>query len=303
MFEHSDLCLRLLRALTAGPVAWQTPAQLASKVGGPRAAALDALSDLDVTGWLAPWELDGELYVTLTPHAAERLGVRLVPAGRSETVRWVPLDDPEPCPRAPGRGQGDVDALDLIPDPAPGPEAEAEAAEPRRADDPPERRARRPLGVVPAEADDPPGLGPDALARPEDDRPGRLPGMRPRADRRAGLLPRLRPMGPRPPARRAGGQGVLRRGPAGRRPTPRATTPRPATTARRGTAASSPSARPWNGPGGSHAENPARIRAERYSAGVFTLSRVARSGSTGRSSSASTTRPTRLDQIHDATPS
>jgi hypothetical protein len=129
MFDLSETCLRLLRALTAGPIAWQTPAQLASRIGGPRELAFDALADLDASGWLDPWETDGEFYVTLTPHAAERLGVRLVPAGRSDTLRWVPLSDPEPCPRAPGRGQGDVDALDLIPDPAPGPEAEVEAAE------------------------------------------------------------------------------------------------------------------------------------------------------------------------------
>jgi hypothetical protein len=129
MFDLSEICLRLLRALTAAPIAWLTPAQLASRIGGPRESAFDALADLDASGWLDPWEADGEFYVTLTPHAAERLGVRLVPAGRSDTLRWVPVNDPEPCPRAPGRGQGDVDALDLIPDPAPGPEAEVEAAE------------------------------------------------------------------------------------------------------------------------------------------------------------------------------
>ncbi len=129
MFDLSETCLRLLRALTAAPIAWQTPAQLASRIGGPREPAYDALADLDAAGWLDPWETGGEQYVTLTPHAAERLRVRLVPAGRSETLRWVPVDDPEPCPRAPGRGQGDIDALDLIPDPAPGPAAEVEAAE------------------------------------------------------------------------------------------------------------------------------------------------------------------------------
>ncbi len=129
MFDLSETCVRLLRALTAAPIAWQTPAQLASRIGGPREPALDALADLDASGWLDPWETEGEFYVTLTPHAAERLGVRLVPAGRSDTLRWVPIDDPQPCPRAAGRGQGDVDALDLIPDRSPGPDADAESAE------------------------------------------------------------------------------------------------------------------------------------------------------------------------------
>ncbi len=105
MFDLSETCLRLLRALTAAPVAWQTPAQLASKIGGPRERALDALADLDASGWLDPWETDGEFFVTLTPHAAERLRVRLTPAGRSDTLRWVSVDDPQPCPRAPGAGR------------------------------------------------------------------------------------------------------------------------------------------------------------------------------------------------------
>jgi hypothetical protein len=129
MFDLSEICLRLLRALTAAPIAWQTPAQLASRIGGPRESAFDALADLDASGWLDPWETDGEFYVTLTPHGAERLGVRLTPGGRSDTLRWVPVDDPEPCPRTSNPGQGDVDAFDLIIDTIPGPDEEAEAME------------------------------------------------------------------------------------------------------------------------------------------------------------------------------
>lgn len=129
MNDLSELGRRVLRALTTAPVAWQAPIQLAVALGGDRDATLDAIADLDAIGWLAPWELAGDLYVTLTPRAAGRLGVKLVPGGRSETMRWAPIDDPEPSPRAAGRGQGDVDALDLIPDDSPGPEAEAEAAE------------------------------------------------------------------------------------------------------------------------------------------------------------------------------
>lgn len=139
MIDLSDRCHCVLRAIITAPIAWQAPAQIAARLGGNREATLDALAELDAAGWIEPWELEGDLYVILTPRAAEYLAVRLVPGGRSETLRWASIDDPEPCPRAPGRGQGDVDALDLIPDTAPGPEAEAEAAE--RA----ERIARRPF--------------------------------------------------------------------------------------------------------------------------------------------------------------
>lgn len=129
MTELSERSRCVLRTLIAAPIAWLAPSHLAAKIGGDREKTLDALAELDSAGWLDPWEIDGDLFVTLTTYAAERLGVRLAPGGRSDTMRWVPISEPEPSPRTPGRGQGDVDALDLIPDPSPGPEAAVEAAE------------------------------------------------------------------------------------------------------------------------------------------------------------------------------
>ena len=129
MNDLTELGHRVLRTIVSAPIAWLAPIQIAVRLGGDRDKTLDAVADLDAAGWLEPWELEGDIYVILTPRAAEHLGVRLAPGGRSDTMRWVSIDETEPCPRVPGRGQGDVDALDLIPDSAPGPEAEAVAAE------------------------------------------------------------------------------------------------------------------------------------------------------------------------------
>lgn len=147
MSDINDLGRRVLRAIVSAPIAWLAPIQIAVRLGGDRDKTLDAIAELDAAGWLEPWELEGDLYVILTPRAADHMGVRLVAGGKSDTMRWASVDEDEPCPRVGGRGQGEVDALDLIPDSAPGPEAEAEAAE--RA----ERIARRP--AQPGEAPEP----------------------------------------------------------------------------------------------------------------------------------------------------
>ena len=129
MNDLSEHCQRVLRALIAAPIAWLAPTQIAARLGGDRETTYDALADLEAAGWLDPWEMEDDLYITLSTYGAERLRVQLVPGGRSDTMRWASIDDRQPSPRAAGRGQGDVDALDLIPDSSPGPEAEAEAAE------------------------------------------------------------------------------------------------------------------------------------------------------------------------------
>jgi hypothetical protein len=144
MNDLSEPCRRVLTALIAAPVAWLTPSHLAARAGGNRDATYDALAELDSAGWLDPWEIDGDVYVTLSTFAAERLAVRLVPGGKSDTMRWVPISDPEPCPRVLGRSQG-VE-FDLIVDSRPGPDMEAEVAE--RA----ERLARRPAETAPDSA-------------------------------------------------------------------------------------------------------------------------------------------------------
>jgi hypothetical protein len=129
MFELNDLCHRLLQAIVSAPLAWQSPPQLATRLGLDLDATTDALADLDLAGWIDPWEMGEITYVTLSPAGAERLRVRLVLIGRSDAMRWSSLDDPEPePPRASGRHEG-MSALDFVSDPAPGPDLALEIAE------------------------------------------------------------------------------------------------------------------------------------------------------------------------------
>ena len=129
MYELNDLCHRLLQAIVSAPLAWQTPAKLATLLGLDVGAASDALADLEVSGWIDPWEMGDTLYVTLSPGGADRLRVRLVMIGRSDAMRWASIDDPEPLPpRASGRHVG-LSALDFVADPAPGPDMALDAAE------------------------------------------------------------------------------------------------------------------------------------------------------------------------------
>jgi hypothetical protein len=130
MFGSTDNSRHLLDAIVAGPIGWQTPQQLATRLGLELNQTADLIADLNAQQWLDPWETEQELYVTLSPRAAERLNVRLVQVGRSEVMRWRSWDDPElPQPRSLTRSAGRADALELIADPSPGPEAEAMAAE------------------------------------------------------------------------------------------------------------------------------------------------------------------------------
>jgi hypothetical protein len=130
MFEITDPGRDLLRAIVSAPLGWQTPVEISALLGLDLDRTSEALADLDAGGWLASWETERALYVTLTPHAAERLRVRLVQVGRSEVMRWRSLDEPEPpAPHVSTVSSGRADFLDLIADPAPGPEAEAIGAE------------------------------------------------------------------------------------------------------------------------------------------------------------------------------
>jgi hypothetical protein len=83
------------------------------------------------TAWLERWTVVGGSYVTLTPWAAERLGVELADPRDDGLTHW---DTPEPRKRIPVRVkkiQAATDELDLFGavDPAPGPAQEAEDAE------------------------------------------------------------------------------------------------------------------------------------------------------------------------------
>jgi len=66
------------------------------------------------SGWLEVWEaVQG---VTLTPWAADRLGVRLESPEGLEDAVWVPMSDPEPQPRMP-RWQPTLPSLEYLPQP------------------------------------------------------------------------------------------------------------------------------------------------------------------------------------------
>ena len=129
--------------------------------------------------------------MTLSPLAAERLGVRIVEVGAAETPRWAPAGDPEPpAPRSRHVCVGERGAsLEFVPDPAMPPEMAAERAE--RA----ERAAARPRPVLPANPADP---------RLDDaPRPSLLLGL--------GLTPWPGPGGPFGPPCPACGDRALRR--------------------------------------------------------------------------------------------
>ena len=131
MLELTEAGRGVLESLLAAPVAWQSPAELARATGLGDEEISDLLATLDVGGWLAAWEREADVVVTLSVAAASSLGVRLVEVGAEQVPRWARAGDREPPPpRAPGVFRGDRAAmLDLVVDGAPGVESEAERAE------------------------------------------------------------------------------------------------------------------------------------------------------------------------------
>lgn len=96
MADLPETGIAVMNALIGAPLAWQAPAQLATALGRDLEETLDLLCDLDVSGWVDVWEdQDGPL-ITLSPLAAERLCVRIVEVGPSETPRWAGSGDPDP---------------------------------------------------------------------------------------------------------------------------------------------------------------------------------------------------------------
>jgi hypothetical protein len=134
MLELSEEGRRIVEALVNGPLAWRSPAELASAVGLDVEEATDLLADLDADGWLSPWEREGHVVVTLSVGAASRLGVRLVESGRDQALRWSSLGDPDPpLPKASGVFRNERAAwLELVVDPSGSPEEAAERAEEAR---------------------------------------------------------------------------------------------------------------------------------------------------------------------------
>ena len=122
----------VLRAITDAPVAWQTPEELASRLGFDPDQTNDLLADLDVEGWISAWEPEGRMVVTLTTLGADRLKVHLVEYGGLGTLRWAGIGEPEP-PQPRSRiargGDSDLTFFDTIADPTPPPDIQAELAE------------------------------------------------------------------------------------------------------------------------------------------------------------------------------
>ena len=141
MVELSEEGRRVVEALLGAPLAWQSPAELASATGLDVEATTDLLATLDVGGWLAPWEREPDVVVTLSVAAAAKLGVRLVESGRHESPRWASVGDPDPpAPKATGVFRDERAAwLERVVDPSASAE---EAAE--RAEEVAERHARPP---------------------------------------------------------------------------------------------------------------------------------------------------------------
>ena len=123
--------LRMIEALVRAPIAWQSPAELASAMGREVDETTDLMAELDADGWLAAWERAADVVVTLSVAGAARLGVRLVEVGREEVPRWARLGEPEPrSPRASGVFRSERAAgLDRVVDPSRSAEEALESAE------------------------------------------------------------------------------------------------------------------------------------------------------------------------------
>ncbi len=101
MVAMPETWVSLLGALMGGPIAWRSPRELAEALGRDEGDTTDLLASMDEDGWLGVWEIDGEVFVTLSALGAERLGVRLVESAEDHAPRWSPRGNPEPpTPRA-----------------------------------------------------------------------------------------------------------------------------------------------------------------------------------------------------------
>ena len=170
----------------------------------------DLLADLDAEGWLSAWERGDDVVVTLSTVGASWLGVRLVEFGPNETPRWAGSGEPEPPrPRASRVFRGERAAsLASVVDPSASASEVLERAEaaPKSWRSHRPRAAGRPRSSADPSAPD--RLGVDPLARPGGRPRGVVPGLRDRAARTDDVLPPLRSLGARPPARqRPDGEG------------------------------------------------------------------------------------------------
>ena len=121
----SEIESAVLAEVIAGPgwlpsqpgAAWTQRRVLELVFGSQTIVSLIAL------GWLADWpELEA---VTLTPWAADQLGVRIEERPGDEIEVWVPATDPEHPFRLP-KYQGALPCLEQLPDPTPAKRATTE---------------------------------------------------------------------------------------------------------------------------------------------------------------------------------
>jgi len=131
MIELTEAGRGVVDALLAAPVAWQTPAELSRATGLGVDETTDLLAALDAGGWLAAWEREVDVVVTLSVAAASSLGFRLVEVGPDEVPRWARAEDREPPrPKAAGVFRGERAAmLGLVVDRVTSVELAAEQAE------------------------------------------------------------------------------------------------------------------------------------------------------------------------------
>ena len=129
--EIAELRAKALGALVGGRSAWRGLEEVAGAIGREEGETTDLLAELDVDGWLAVWEFDDRVVVTLSALGAERLGVRLIEPGEGREPRWAKLGDPEPSPPRARNTCARERAADLAfaVDPQPTPDLAAERAE------------------------------------------------------------------------------------------------------------------------------------------------------------------------------
>ncbi len=121
-----------IQAVVRGREPWRSPADVAEDLGRSEAEATDILAELDAAGWIQVWERAEGPAVTLTPWAAEWLGLHLVELVEGRP-RWAPIADQSPPIRT-GRFAvrmqfAQPEDLGQVEDLAPGPELAAERAE------------------------------------------------------------------------------------------------------------------------------------------------------------------------------
>jgi hypothetical protein len=91
----------ILDVLIAAPIAWQTPREIAAALACEVETTSDLLCEMDLEGWIAVWDGENEPRITLTPLAAERLGVSIVEFGAQLSPRWARAGDPVPAETRP----------------------------------------------------------------------------------------------------------------------------------------------------------------------------------------------------------